>query len=77
MKTLRCAIFGLVLYAGGSSWAAAAEISSASQISHAPLWKSGLQKIQLGRCLEWHDICRVRWGFSWRFRRCMIIHDCF
>ena len=29
-----------------------------------------------GRCWRWNAICRDRWGFGWRYRRCMRNHGC-
>ncbi len=28
------------------------------------------------RCYRWRRICRNRWGYGWRYRRCMRIHGC-
>jgi hypothetical protein len=28
------------------------------------------------RCRHWHRTCRYRWGYGWRYRRCMRIHGC-
>ncbi len=27
-------------------------------------------------CRRWHWICRDRWGWGWRYRRCMRRHGC-
>ncbi len=27
-------------------------------------------------CGRWASECRARWGFSWRYRRCMAIRGC-
>ncbi|MFA5900090.1 MAG: glycosyl hydrolase family 5 [Hyphomicrobium sp.] len=27
-------------------------------------------------CWRWNAICRDRWGWGWRYRRCMRIHGC-
>lgn len=29
-----------------------------------------------GRCFRWNAVCRDRWGFGWRYRRCMRNHAC-
>lgn len=29
-----------------------------------------------GRCWRWNAICRDRWGWGWRYRRCMRLHGC-
>ena len=28
------------------------------------------------RCWKWNAICRDRWGWNWRYRRCMRNHAC-
>jgi hypothetical protein len=28
------------------------------------------------RCWKWNAICRERWGWNWRYRRCMRNHAC-
>jgi hypothetical protein len=33
-------------------------------------------QVQHGRCFYWYRVCRIRWGYGWRFRRCMAIHAC-
>jgi hypothetical protein len=79
MKALHGTAFGLALFAAAlcGNAASAAQISSGSQL---PLVSSQaaspIQKIQFGHCARWHRICRARWGFGWRFRRCMRIHGC-
>ncbi len=35
-----------------------------------------VQQAHYGRCRFWRHECRRRWGFGWRFRRCMVIHGC-
>lgn len=27
-------------------------------------------------CWRWNFICRERWGWGWRYRRCMVRHGC-
>lgn len=27
-------------------------------------------------CRRWYRECRVRWGWGWRFRRCLRRHGC-
>ncbi len=27
-------------------------------------------------CAAWYRECRIRWGYGWRFRRCMAIRNC-
>lgn len=41
-----------------------------------PLAQSLIVKTGPGRCFRWNAICRDRWGFGWRYRRCMRNHAC-
>jgi hypothetical protein len=39
--------------------------------------QSATEPVQFRRhCRRWHRECRARWGFGWRFRRCMVRHGC-
>jgi hypothetical protein len=38
--------------------------------------QSMIEKAGYGRCWRWNAICRDRWGFGWRYRRCMRVHAC-
>jgi hypothetical protein len=35
-----------------------------------------IEKAGYGRCWRWNAVCRDRWGFGWRYRRCMRLHAC-
>lgn len=38
---------------------------------------SAVEQVRYGRyCRQWHWECRSRWGFGWRYRRCMARHGC-
>jgi len=32
--------------------------------------------VQYGYCRRAYRLCRYRWGYGWRFRRCMHIRGC-
>jgi len=39
--------------------------------------KSLVEQVQYGRrCGYWRRTCRFRWGFGWRYRRCLRRHGC-
>jgi hypothetical protein len=38
--------------------------------------QSMIDKVGWRRCARWNYICRDRWGWGWRYRRCMRIHGC-
>ncbi|MFA6140667.1 MAG: hypothetical protein WC684_08090 [Hyphomicrobium sp.] len=38
--------------------------------------QSMIEKAGYGRCWRWNAICRDRWGWGWRYRRCMRNHAC-
>ncbi len=41
--------------------------------------QSLVEHVQYGyryRCRRWHRTCRARWGYGWRYRRCMRNHGC-
>jgi hypothetical protein len=38
--------------------------------------QSLIEKAGYGRCWRWNAVCRDRWGFGWRYRRCMRVHGC-
>ncbi len=38
--------------------------------------QSLIEKAGWRRCAKWNYICRERWGFGWRYRRCMRLHAC-
>jgi hypothetical protein len=35
-----------------------------------------VQQAQYRYCRRWHRECRYRWGYGWRYRRCMRRHGC-
>jgi hypothetical protein len=35
-----------------------------------------VQQVQYRYCRRWHRECRYRWGYGWRYRRCMRRHGC-
>lgn len=41
-----------------------------------PIAQSLVVKTGPGRCWRWNAICRERWGFGWKYRRCMRNHAC-
>lgn len=43
----------------------------------APAAQTLIEKVQYRRhCRRWYRICRFRWGYGWRFRRCLRRHGC-
>ncbi len=75
MKSFAYATCGLALLGAASFIAPSA--SSAAEVSRAPAAaQSSVVNVQYGRCVRWRRICRDRWGFGWRFRRCMGVHGC-
>ena len=38
--------------------------------------QSMVDKVGWRRCGRWNFICRDRWGWGWRYRRCMRNHGC-
>lgn len=41
-----------------------------------PVAQSLIVKTGPGRCWRWNAICRERWGWGWKYRRCMRNHAC-
>lgn len=41
-----------------------------------PMAQSLIVKTGPGRCWRWNAICRDRWGWGWKYRRCMRNHAC-
>jgi hypothetical protein len=38
---------------------------------------SMVETVQVRRsCRFWYRECRARWGWGWRFRRCVVRHGC-
>lgn len=35
-----------------------------------------VEHVQMRYCRRWYRECRARWGWGWRFRRCMARHGC-
>jgi hypothetical protein len=35
-----------------------------------------VEQAQFRYCRRWHRECRYRWGYGWRYRRCMRRHGC-
>jgi hypothetical protein len=35
-----------------------------------------VEKAGWRRCSRWNYICRERWGWGWKYRRCMWRHGC-
>lgn len=56
--------------------AQAAPPASAPPIGKSLLGASGAEPAQFRRCRRWYRECRARWGWGWRFRRCMRRHRC-
>jgi predicted transglutaminase-like cysteine proteinase len=64
------------LFAAPMPSASAAPASPAASPSLAGS-QSVIEPVQFRRfCRRWHRECRARWGFGWRYRRCMIRHGC-
>lgn len=38
--------------------------------------QSLIEKAGWRRCAKWNYICRERWGWGWKYRRCMWRHGC-
>lgn len=72
--TAIAATFSLAMMAlGGVSTAQAAPITSLAK----PEIQSTVEHVQFRRyCRRWRWECRSRWGFGWRFQRCMARHGC-
>ena len=41
-----------------------------------PMAQTLIVKTGPWHCARWNAICRDRWGFGWRYRRCMRNHGC-
>lgn len=41
-----------------------------------PVAQSMIVKTGPFYCGRWNAVCRDRWGFGWRYRRCMRAHGC-
>jgi hypothetical protein len=41
-----------------------------------PVAQSLIVKTGPFHCVKWNAICRDRWGWGWRYRRCMRNHGC-
>lgn len=64
---------GLLVFSGIPS-SHAAPLPSANKSFAAD---SAVHEARHGRyCRRWHWICRDRWGWGWRYRRCMWRHGC-
>jgi len=61
-----------------ASAAPAGALSSSNAISSsaAPAASGLVESVAYGRCVRWRDVCAHRWGWGWRFRRCMRNHAC-
>jgi len=35
-----------------------------------------VEQVQYRYCRRWNRECRSRWGYGWRYRRCMRRHGC-
>lgn len=64
----------------GLTMAAAIPSSQAAPLMQTPKpveMSTTVEKVGHGRyCRMWHWECRERWGFGWRYRRCMARHGC-
>ncbi len=75
----KATLLGAVLIAAASF--AGSPASAASAIPQSTplvlMEANGLvTKAHYGYCRHWYRVCRYRWGFGWRFRRCMRIRGC-
>ncbi|MBN8910762.1 MAG: glycosyl hydrolase family 5 [Rhizobiales bacterium] len=65
------------LFAAPVSSASAAPASPSPGQSAAASQSVLVEPVQFRRhCRRWNRECRARWGFGWRYRRCMIRHGC-
>lgn len=64
------AIFALPLGAVGSG------VATSAPMSRLPTVDSLVEKTHYRYCRRWHSECRYRWGYGWRYRRCMARHGC-
>lgn len=56
-----------------------AQPAAAAPMSAVPQTLAGetqVEKVQWRYCRRWHRECRYRWGYGWRYRRCMRRHGC-
>ncbi|MGE0024151.1 MAG: glycosyl hydrolase family 5 [Hyphomicrobium sp.] len=66
-----CAIIGF----GVPSETQAASVASSG--TQTLVTGSAVEQVAYGRyCRRWYRECRARWGFGWRFRRCLVRHGC-
>jgi hypothetical protein len=72
----------LAALAAGALLALGVPSANAAPPAPAPLSKvlsqsSVTEPVQFRRyCRRWHRECRARWGWGWRFRRCMARRGC-
>lgn len=72
--TLAALAAGAMICVSVPSHAAALSSSPAGKTLSGP---SLIETVQYRRyCRRWHRECRARWGWGWRFRRCMRRHGC-
>jgi hypothetical protein len=79
LKAVVLLAFGLAAFAFVSPHASAASASSGSLtlkgILNVPVTESLVEEARYGRRYRrWRRRCRRRWGYGWRYRRCMRRH---
>jgi hypothetical protein len=56
-----------------------AQPAAAAPMTQVPQTLTGealVEQVQWRYCRRWHRECRFRWGYGWRYRRCMRRHGC-
>ncbi|MDX2265587.1 MAG: hypothetical protein NW215_11535 [Hyphomicrobiales bacterium] len=86
MKTLKFAAAAFVLAAASpltnvasatESYKPAFSTHTVTVVAPAPAQPRARSLVQpVGYCASWFRECRYRWGYGWRFRRCMAIRGC-
>lgn len=70
--TMSALAVGAMICLGAATASAAPPMPAGQSLSA----DTTVEKVQMGRCRAWFRECRARWGWGWRFRRCMARHAC-
>jgi hypothetical protein len=54
----------------------AAAAGPAAPLNQSLAGEAIVEQVQWRYCRRWHRECRYRWGYGWRYRRCMRRHGC-
>jgi hypothetical protein len=56
--------------------ASGASAAGMTPMTRLPAMDNLIEKTQYRYCRRWNRECRYRWGYGWRYRRCMRIRGC-